>query len=55
MDLAIQMNKPFLSELRRYADLEFPVALDMSNILPHVKNGKSKDGEKKKKKKKTIK
>ena len=51
MELAIQMNRPFLSELRKYADLEYPVVLDMSNILPSVKDGKSKDGNKKKKNK----
>ena len=46
MKLAIKMNQNYLTELRRFADLQFPSELDMTKILPSVK------GEKKKKKNK---
>jgi hypothetical protein len=37
MKLAIKMNQNYLTELRRFADLQFPSELDMSKLLPKCK------------------
>ena len=45
--LAIEMNKPYLLEIRKYAELQYPSQLDITKVIPEVnkkkKNKKNKN------------